>query len=345
MANEGEEVDADYQEDVNYDLGANCEPDEPCEYLDVKVITCTINGCEVTETCTVNGCEVKAQQSDLTLLSDPVLESQDVIGTDQESIITQDTLPQSEECIGNNAVCSSPSSEVVTPVDGTVPATDTANSLNLISTSSSTTHPAVEPPLGAASVTVQEEWRQQVQQPEVLESPLDTVATTVTTDDIENNKAGAVDDATSELSAVATDNIGNEEDSATTAASDGNQEGARNTGDQSLDNNPDTSTDDSGTSGTSGLSPNNDNEENKADDISSDDSDAGDSGDSDEIDNNNDSGDDSGNDKQDGSKDTENESDTDDTSSDDSDAGDSGDSDEIDNSDDSGDDNSDNSGS
>ena len=94
MANDGEEVNADYQEDVNYNLGANCEPGEPCDYVDVKVITCTVNGCEVTETCTVNGCEVTetctvngcevtetctingcevtAQQSDLTLLSNPV---------------------------------------------------------------------------------------------------------------------------------------------------------------------------------------------------------------------------------------------------------------------------------
>lgn len=242
----------------------------------------------------------QSQPSDLTLVSDPVLESQDVIGTDQESIITQDT-PQSEDCIGNNVVCSNPSSEVVTPVDGTVP-TETANSPSLISTSSSTTHPAAELPLEAASITVQEESQQQVQQPEVLESPLDTAATTVTTDNMENNNAGTVGDASSELPAIATGNIGSEDDSATTAAGE-NQESASNTEDKSIDNNPDTSADDLGTTRTSGPAPNNDNEENKADDTRSDDSDAGDSADSDEIDNSDDSGDDSINDNQDGIKD------------------------------------------
>ena len=51
----------------------------------------------------------------------------------------------------------------------------------------------------------------------MLESPLDTAATTVTTDDIVNN-GDVEDDASSELYALATDSIGNEDDSATTAA-------------------------------------------------------------------------------------------------------------------------------
>jgi hypothetical protein len=313
-------VNVDYQEDVGY--VQECDAGETCEYEDVKTIKCTVNGCEE--------------------VIPAVLESQDAIEADQGLILPKDPL-RIEECNSNSAGCpSSPAITVLTDeaeaasvalIDGTVP-TNTANSrATLLSTTSGTAPPVTDLPLAAASITVQEESQQQVQQPEMLESPLDTAVTTVKTDDIENNNAGAEDDDSSKLFAVATDNIGNEDDPVTSAVAEENQESARNTEDKSIDNNPGTSADDSATSGTSSLAPNNDNEENETDDTSSDDNDAGDSGDTDGIDNSNDSGDDN----QDGSKDGENESDTDDTSSDDNDAGDSGDTDGIDSSNDSGD--------
>jgi hypothetical protein len=70
LSKDGEEVNVDYEEDVNYVLGLECKPDLPCEHEDVKTIKCTINGCE--EVIPV------------------VSESQDAIAADQGLIVTPD---------------------------------------------------------------------------------------------------------------------------------------------------------------------------------------------------------------------------------------------------------------
>jgi hypothetical protein len=46
IVNDGEVVNADYQEDVNY--VQECAAGLTCNYEDSKEITCTVNGCEVT---------------------------------------------------------------------------------------------------------------------------------------------------------------------------------------------------------------------------------------------------------------------------------------------------------
>jgi hypothetical protein len=280
IANDGEVVNVDYQDNVEY--VQNCGAGEICEHRDVKLVTCTVTGCVVTD--------VPAQA---------VLESQDVIETDQESIVMENTL-QAVECT-DSAECPSSSPIIipvndveagaaaeVIPIDSTISG-DSVTNPSLISTTSSTptaiTDPSqstVDSPLETTSVIAQEEEQQP---PETLKKSSSEAADTVATDTTVNNANVGSDDIISSTAEVDTDD-------------NNNIENVEEVDDKSTDS-PDSNTDDSGTTNSpDDADDNEDTESSGEDNDTTDNSDGDESTESDDSsgggDNNSESDNDSG---------------------------------------------------